>query len=91
MWERVLWNVKQMLLHNRVHGDLSPYNLLWHQGRAWIIDLPQMCDPRENPNARVLFTRDLENVWRYCSKFTSLPDPWKLADSLWTRFRYARL
>ena len=79
-----------MLALDRVHGDLSPYNLLWHDGLAWIIDVPQMVDPRENANARTLLERDLENVWRHCSKFADLPEPWRQAEQLWTRWRTGR-
>jgi RIO kinase 1 len=87
VWNRIVWNIEQMLRLNRIHGDLSPYNLLWHDSRAWIIDVPQMIDPRENPNAKTLLDRDLENVWRFCSKFTTLPDPWKLSNALWARWK----
>ena len=90
VWDRVAWNVGRMLALDRVHGDLSPYNLLWHQERAWIIDVPQMVDPRENSNARSLLDPDLENVWRHCSKFAPLPNPWKVAEQLWSRWRLGR-
>jgi RIO kinase 1 len=90
-WNRVLDNVTHMLRINRVHGDLSPYNLLWHQGRPWIIDVPQMVDSRLNPNAREMLTRDIENVHGYLRRFCTLPDPWKLTDHLWQRYRNARL
>lgn len=90
-WNRLTWNIKQMLRLNRIHGDLSPYNLLWWQDRAWIIDLPQMVDPRMNPNAYAILSRDLENCWRHLSKFASLPDPWKLAGHLWHLFKHSRL
>jgi len=90
-WDRILWNVRRMLALNRIHGDLSPYNLLWHDNRIWVIDVPQMVDPRENPNARTMLERDLENVQRYLSKFTELPDPWKLAGGLWWRWKEGTL
>jgi RIO kinase 1 len=90
-WHRITHSVRQMLAINRIHGDLSPYNLLWHQNRAWIIDVPQMVDPRENPNARSMLERDLENVHRYLTRFTPLPDPWKLAASLWHHWKEATL
>ena len=45
-----------------VHGDLSPYNLLWWQGRLWMIDLPQAVDIALNLNAVDLLLRDLNNV-----------------------------
>ena len=31
------------------HGDLSPYNLLVHDGRLVVIDLPQVVDVVANP------------------------------------------
>ena len=90
-WHRITHSVGRMLALNRIHGDLSPYNLLWHHHRAFIIDVPQMVDPRENPNARSMLERDLENVHRYLSRFTPLPDPWKLAAHLWHHWKEATL
>ena len=34
------------------HGDLSPYNLLVHDGRLVLIDLPQVVDVVANPQGR---------------------------------------
>ena len=45
-----------------VHGDLSPYNLLVHNGRLVVIDLPQVVDAVANPNALDLLHRDCTNV-----------------------------
>lgn len=90
-WDRLSRAVKIMLAHNRIHGDLSPYNVLWWEGKAWIIDVPQMVDPRENPMAREMLTRDLENVWTYLKRYAALPDPWKLSESLWFRWREGAL
>jgi RIO1 family len=33
---------------NFVHGDLSAYNILVHDGAVWLIDFPQAVDPRTN-------------------------------------------
>ena len=90
-WNRILENVTRMLQNNRIHGDLSPYNILWHETRPWIIDVPQMIDARMNPNARDMLTRDLENVHRHLLRFCTLPDPWRLADNLWRAFTEGRL
>lgn len=44
------------------HGDLSPYNLLVHDGRVVVIDLPQLVDVVSNPNGVALLERDCRNV-----------------------------
>lgn len=90
-WHRMVQAVRRMMSINRVHGDLSPYNLLWFEEKPWIIDVPQMMDPRENPNARTMLERDLENLWKYMGKFTAVPDPWKLADAIWWEWKEGRL
>ena len=49
------------------HGDLSPYNLLVHEGRIVAIDLPQVVDLVSNPQGFDLLHRDCVNV---CDWFT---------------------
>lgn len=49
------------------HGDLSPYNLLVHEGRVVAIDLPQLVDVVANPNGMALLERDCRSV---CDWFT---------------------
>jgi RIO kinase 1 len=49
------------------HGDLSPYNLLVHEGRVVAIDLPQVVDLVSNPQGFDLLHRDCVNV---CEWFT---------------------
>ena len=44
------------------HGDLSPYNLLVHEGRLVVIDLPQIVDAVTNPNGLDLLHRDCTNI-----------------------------
>jgi RIO kinase 1 len=44
------------------HGDLSPYNLLVHQDRLVLIDLPQIVDVIANPQGADFLTRDVRNV-----------------------------
>lgn len=45
-----------------VHGDLSPYNLLVHDGRIVVIDLPQIVDVVSNPNGVGMLHRDCVNI-----------------------------
>jgi len=61
-----------------VHGDLSAYNILWWQGRAWIIDLPQayQVGPWANMKQVVsLLRRDIVNLLSYFNKYGIRRDP----------------
>jgi RIO kinase 1 len=49
------------------HGDLSPYNLLVHEGRVVVIDLPQLVEVASNPTGMDFLHRDCVNV---CTWFT---------------------
>jgi RIO kinase 1 len=44
------------------HGDLSAYNLLVHEGRLVMIDLPQVVDLAANPQGPEFLHRDCENI-----------------------------
>lgn len=85
-FERVLRNLELCLAHNVVHGDLSPYNILFWNSQARLIDFPQAVDPRANRNAFSLFERDITSVCDYFARFEVHSDPERLARSLWERF-----
>jgi RIO kinase 1 len=44
------------------HGDLSPYNLLVHESRVVVIDLPQIVEVVSNPSGMDFLHRDCVNV-----------------------------
>ena len=44
------------------HGDLSPYNVLVHEGRLVLIDLPQAVDLVGNPQGFEFLRRDCVNI-----------------------------
>jgi RIO kinase 1 len=44
------------------HGDLSAYNLLVHDGRVVVIDLPQLVEVVSNPGGMVFLERDCTNI-----------------------------
>jgi len=50
-----------------VHGDLSEYNLLWHQGRAKIIDVSQSVE-HAHPYASDFLRKDISNVTDFFRK-----------------------
>ncbi len=87
----VLENVALWLRHDRIHGDLSPYNILYREGRVVAIDFPQAIDPRFHPNAREMLTRDLENVCGHFARLGVYTDAHRLAAEMWRRYCESRL
>ena len=49
----------------RVHGDLSAYNVLWWRERAVLIDFSQTVDVVTHPAAFTLLERDLRALAPY--------------------------
>lgn len=59
-------NLKLIVESGRVHGDYSTFNILWHMGRAVVIDFPQVIEFRNNPNADAFLKRDVQSL---CKSF----------------------
>lgn len=91
VFECLMDNIELWLANNYVHADLSPYNVLYWQGKVRIIDFPQAIDPRFNPNALSLLTRDIENICRYMARYGLERDGRRIANRLWWRFKNAEL
>jgi len=75
IFEQILDNIDLFAREGIVHGDLSAYNVLVWQGKAWIIDFPQAAAISLNPHAIDLLERDLFNVCNYFRKFGLIKDP----------------
>lgn len=86
LFERTLRNLELFLQQNRIHGDLSPFNILYHEGRLVIIDFPQAVPADRHPNGLELLQRDVTNVCEYFSRFGLRPDPVRIARVMWGRF-----
>ncbi|HEU0003803.1 MAG TPA: RIO1 family regulatory kinase/ATPase, partial [Ktedonobacteraceae bacterium] len=82
VFDRLMRNIELWLANNYVHADLSAYNVLYWQQQVRIIDFPQAVDPRFNPNARSLLTRDIENICRYMERYGLQRDGHAIADRL---------
>ncbi len=59
-FNQVMDNVRIMTKQFLVHGDLSPYNILYWEDKVWIIDFPQTTDLEKNTNGADLLYRDLK-------------------------------
>jgi RIO kinase 1 len=57
-----------------VHGDLSPYNTLYHDGRVVVIDVAQSV-ASDHPEARRLLERDILNFSRFLARAGHEVDP----------------
>lgn len=84
LYERVVRNIDIMLTHNRIHGDLSAYNILYWEGDIKLIDFPQVVLPESNPSSWNIFQRDIIRICQYFSSQGVDCDARKLAPELWT-------
>jgi RIO kinase 1 len=65
LWDQLVAALVTLAGHGLAHGDLSAYNLLVHQGRLVLIDLPQIVDVIANPRGAHFLERDAANVARW--------------------------
>jgi RIO kinase 1 len=64
------------------HGDLSAYNVLVHDGRVVLIDVPQAVDLVGNPQGFTYLRRDCENICGWFQGRGLAVDPNELYDDL---------
>jgi len=91
IFERLLAHVELMLAHNRVHADLSAYNILYWQGQATIIDFPQAVFALSNRNAYAFLLRDLTRLCQHFERYGLHAQAEDLAQDLWQQFQLAQL
>jgi RIO kinase 1 len=87
MFDRLVENLAIMLENHCVHADFSAYNILYWDGGFKIIDFPQAVDPRHNPDAGDLFSRDVERLCQHFARYGIKQRPAALAAQLWDRFQ----
>ncbi len=87
LFERVLHNIELCLAHNRIHGDLSEYNILYWQGNVLLIDFAQAVDPRQNTDVFPLLARDIARVCRYFARSGVNAEAEELARDMWKKYQ----
>eukprot|EP00096_Caligus_rogercresseyi_P013960 TRINITY_DN6522_c0_g1_i1.p1 TRINITY_DN6522_c0_g1~~TRINITY_DN6522_c0_g1_i1.p1 ORF type:complete len:379 (+),score=113.49 TRINITY_DN6522_c0_g1_i1:661-1797(+) len=60
-WDLTLIVRKMYQVCKLVHGDFSEYNLLYHQGKAYVIDVSQSVE-HEHPHALEFLRKDITNL-----------------------------
>jgi RIO kinase 1 len=91
LYVRLVNDVETMLACNRIHGDLSAYNVLYWEGEYRIIDFPQAIDPRDNRNAFAIFRRDLVRLCEYFDRYAIVSRPAALAWKMWQKHGLSNL
>ena len=90
LFERLINNVELMLANQRIHGDLSAFNVLYWEGDIRLIDFPQAVAPEENPDAFELLQRDIQRVCQYFERYGLQADGGAIARDLWAKYGAAQ-
>lgn len=86
VFQSILTNIRIMLKNDLIHADLSPFNILYHEGKPYFIDFPQSVNPSVNPGAWPMFKRDIANVCKYFKQYDLEYNHDDLAKELWTSY-----
>jgi RIO kinase 1 len=62
LWRQLVSTLMTLAEAGLTHGDLSAYNLMVHEGRLVMIDLPQVVDLVRNPRGAEFLDRDVRNI-----------------------------
>lgn len=91
LFRRMLHNIELWLACDRVHGDLSPFNILYWQGQLKVIDFPQAVHAQINNHSFELLLRDVENVCSYWGRYGVQANPRRIAEDMWVRYQFGEL
>jgi len=86
LFKKIMTNIEIMLSQNRIHADLSSYNILYWKGNIWIIDFPQAIHPDENRKAYRIFERDVTRICEYFKTQGLNSWPAEIAREMWSAF-----
>ncbi|MBW4720198.1 phosphotransferase [Saccharothrix sp. SC076] len=62
LWRQLVDALSVLASAGLAHGDLSAFNLMVHDGRLVVIDLPQVVDVVANPRGEEFLERDVRNI-----------------------------
>ena len=84
VFDEVVAAIDGMLGCGIIHGDLSPFNILYDGEHPVIIDFPQAVFARSHDDPYPLFRRDVENVLAYFERHRQVRAA-NVAEELWGR------
>ena len=82
LWDQAVELMVALAGAGYAHGDLSAFNLLVHDGRLVMIDLPQLVDLIANPQGPSFLDRDASTVAGWFTRHGHPADPAALIDRL---------
>ena len=85
VYDEIIRAIDDMLRCGVIHGDLSPFNILYDGVHPIIIDFPQAVSARSHDDPYPLFRRDVENVVAYFGRYDQLLAN-DVAEELWGRY-----
>jgi RIO kinase 1 len=68
VWDELVDELAILVSADRVHGDLSAFNVLWWRERAVLIDFSQTVEIVTHPAAHELLVRDVTTLGRYFTR-----------------------
>jgi len=79
----MLGQLVRILACDLIHGDLSPYNVLWAADGPTVIDFPQIISASHNSSSERFFLRDAENILGHFARIDRTlearrSDPWEI-------------
>ena len=74
--------LESIVSSGRIHGDFSAFNILWHNGRAIVIDFPQIVSINSNIAAKELLQRDVESLCKSFKRHRIQADPERIFSRL---------
>jgi RIO kinase 1 len=80
-FEHVIEEMKKMHKNDMIHGDLSEYNIINRDNKPVFIDFSHTTQKR-NPEAKMLFDRDVKNICRYFKKLGVDTDEEKIKEKI---------
>src|SRR5580693_3831374 len=88
----MLTQLVRILSCDLIHGDLSPYNVLWAAAGPTVIDFPQVISASHNSSSQRFFLRDADNILGHFARIdrslaSRRGDPWEI----WQAYRRREL
>lgn len=82
VWDELVDELALLVSADRVHGDLSAFNVLWWRERAVLIDFSQTVDIVTHPAAHELLVRDITTLGRYFARRGVVVEPGRILDRI---------